>query len=193
MTSSPLRSFAVGTLAWVVGLACAVLLGMLLGVFVPGPAATIAGPLVLGLFVGLGQRHAFGVRAGRGFTLLTGAGAALGWLLGTFVAWRLHAGGHDAIAPWSNGLVVGAVVGALQSFSRRSAIPGASRERLRWLAGSVLAWGAAIGPWLAPGIPTYVRLATLVVPGIFTVVARRHFSIEASCPVIGGLPSAGGV
>ena len=163
-----MRPFLTVTIAWIVGLAVAVTLGMLLAVLVPGPAATVAGPLVLGLFVGLGQRRALRERARRGFVASTAAGAAIGWLLGTFVAWRLHGCGLDGVAPWANGPIVGAVVGAVQSFAYR----GTPRARIVWALGSVVAWTAAIGPWLAPGLSPYVRLAALAVPGIFAAITQ---------------------
>jgi hypothetical protein len=164
-----MRAFVLVSFAWIGGLALVVLAGLLLGVLVPGPAATIMGPLVLGALLALAQRRVVRrATMGRGFVALTAIGAAAGWLLGSVAGFALFRAGHEALAPWANGAVVGAVVGALQCATLRRAAP---RHRIAWTLGSVLAWGAAVGPLLAPGAPPWARLAALAVPGVFGAVA----------------------
>ena len=163
-----IRAFLLTSLAWAVGLTVAVVLGMLLGVLVPGPAATLVGPLVLGLAMGVAQKRLLGPTAvTRAFVPLTALGATLGWLLGTLVAWRLFVSGHEAIAPWANGPVLGLVIGAAQALAFRG--PHAS-QRPTWTAGSAIAWTMTIGPLLSPATPVSVRIAALAVPGLHAAI-----------------------
>lgn len=164
------RAFLLASLAWAIGLGVAIVLGMLLGVLVPGPAATVASPLVLGVAMGFAHARTLGrtcVRA-RAFVPLSALGAVLGWLLGSFVAWRLFVSGHDAIAPWANGPIVGLVVGAAQSLGLRRSL------RSTWTLSSVAVWTVAIGPWLALSTPASVRIAALAAPGV-------HAALVALC------------
>ena len=94
----------------------------------------------------------------------------LGWLLGSFVAWRLFVSGHEAIAPWANGPILGLVVGAMQSLGLRGSLASLGMRRSTWTASSTLAWMAAIGPWLALATPTSVRIAALAAPGLHAAV-----------------------
>lgn len=175
------RAFLLASLAWAVGLTVAIVLGMLLGVLVPGPAATVAAPLVLGLSMGLAQKRMLGqASVTRAFVPLTALGAMLGWLLGSFVAWRLFVSGHEAIAPWTNGPILGLVVGATQSLGLRASLTSLGIRRSMWTASSTLAWMAAIGPWLSPATPASVRIAALAAPGIhaaIVVLLRRRTSL----------------
>jgi len=165
------RAFLLASLAWAIGLTVAIVLGMLLGVLVPGPAGTIAAPLVLGLTMGLAHRRLLGqASVTRAFVPLTAVGATLGWLLGSFVAWRLFVSGHEAIAPWANGPILGLVVGVAQSLGLRGSLTPLGIRRSMWTASSTLAWMAAIGPWLSLATPASVRIAALAAPGIHAAV-----------------------
>jgi hypothetical protein len=173
------RAFVLASFAWALGLAIAIVLGLLLAVFVPGPAAAVAGPLVLGLAMGIAQRQVLGSEAvTRAFVPLTAVGATLGWLLGCFVGWRLFVDGHEALAPWANGPVVGLVVGIAQSLALR----GPEAHRWRWTIGSALAWTAAIAPWLIPGVSNGVRFAAFAAPGIHAALV----SLLRHCPLGAG-------
>ena len=179
-----IRAFLLASLAWAVGLTVAVVLGMLLGVLVPGPAATLGGPLALGLAMGFAHERVLGQAAvTRAFVPLTALGATLGWLLGSLVAWRLFVSGHEAIAPWVNGPLLGLVVGAAQSLALRGAC---AAQRPAWTAGSALAWTAAIGPLLAPATPVSLRIAALAVPGLhaaMVVLLRQRTDRALGLPI----------
>jgi hypothetical protein len=174
------RAFLLATFAWAIGLGVAIVVGMLLGVLLPGPAATVASPLLLGLAMGLAHARVLGrASVTRAFVPLTALGATLGWLLGSFVAWRLFVGGHDALAPWANGPVLGLVVGATQSLGLRRSLGSVGVGRSTWTLSSVLVWTAAIGPWLSLSTPASVRIAALAAPGIHAALVALRSALAS--------------
>jgi hypothetical protein len=168
-----LKSFGLVTLAWIVGLLFASIGGLILAMLIAGPAATIAAPLVLGLVVGAAQRrvlhvdvlHAKRSFVLRSFVLLSALGSLVGWLFGTFVAFRLSMAGLAVVAPWIEGAIVGLAVGSAQAFAIKTPLP----SRSRWTIANAIVWSMALGPLLSPSVPPVLRLFSLLVPGVFAL------------------------
>ena len=156
---SPWRAFALGSLAWFSGVVVAAVGGVFLGLFAPGPAATVFGAVAMGALYGLAQRRVLG--APKKLVLITAAVAPIAWLLGAFVGFRLFASGLGAVAPWIEGTLIGAVLSAAQSI----VLP--TERRRGFVFASVAALGLAIGPMLAPAAPVFLRLFAMLVPGLF--------------------------
>lgn len=168
MSAQAIRAFLLATLAWVLGLALAVVIGLALGVSLPGPAGIVGGALVLGAIVGLAQRRVMRVPGAR-LVVVTALAAPVAFLASAFVGARLQMPGLTALT----GPLVVLAQTALGHPKGEGASPRMSGGSLGvglGHLGAAWGWGIAVGALIVPGLPLGVRAAALAVPGMMAAI-----------------------
>lgn len=153
------------TVAFWLGLALAVTVGLLVGGTVAGPLGAVLGAASLGMVVGLGEARDVPVR-GALWVVLTGCAAAVAWLAGSACGFALYRLGFPALGIAAHGPVSGVLLAAGQASLLGRA------GGLRWFVVGAAGWGCTLGLLLIPDLPMLARFAALLLPGLATLLQR---------------------